>query len=268
MRPVFITPYIQKHLNKKNTADTIKSIKTSYQNLLKGDPEISIVIPAYNEENTILPTLSSLCDNKTSYSVEIVVVNNNSKDDTENLVKACGITCILETKQGIVFARNAGLPVARGKYILNADADSIYPEKWIDEMVKPLIKHEVVAVTYGPFSFIPVGNTGRLTYFFYEHLADLSRLYDKYVKDEAVNVYGFTSAMRRDQALAVDGFTFPKGAGEDGYLALKLRDQGFGKLYRITSSKAIVWTTDRRIQIDGGLFKGLIKRIKRVLNIK
>jgi hypothetical protein len=35
----------------------------------------------------------------------------------------------------------------------------------------------------------------------------------------------------------------------------------------VTSPKAIVWTTDRRIQIDGGLRKGLIKRIKRVLNL-
>jgi glycosyltransferase involved in cell wall biosynthesis len=268
MRPVFIPPYIQRHLNSANNDDTINSIKTACKKLLKGKPEISIVIPAYNEEATILPTLSSLSHNITGYSVEIVVVNNNSKDNTENLVKACGITCITETKQGIVHARNAGLAAAKGKYILNADADSIYPEYWIDEMVKPLIKHENIAITYGPFSFIPVGNTGRVTYFFYEYLADLSRLYDKYMKDEAVNVYGFTSAMRREPAIAVDGFTFPKGAGEDGYLALKLRDGGYGKLYRVRSKKAIAWTTDRRIQIDGGLFKGLKKRFKRVLNIK
>ena len=66
----------------------------------------------------------------------------------------------------------------------------------------------------------------------------------------------------------VDGFDHPVGSNEDGYLALKLKNKGFGKLFQVTSPKAIVWTTDRRIQIDGGLVKGTIKRVKRMLNIK
>jgi glycosyltransferase involved in cell wall biosynthesis len=159
---------------------------------------------------------------------------------------------------------------AKGKYVLNADADTIYPEDWIELMIKPLIENQDVAITYGNFSFIPTGSTGRFVYFFYEYLADLSRLYNKNFKDEAVNVYGFNSAFRREQGLKVDSFNHPPpsvGTIEDGWFALKLRNNGHGELFCVKNSKALVWTTDRRIQIDGGLFKGTVKRFKRLFNI-
>jgi glycosyltransferase involved in cell wall biosynthesis len=262
MRPILIPAYIKKYTD--NSSISPDDVRKAYQKISGGEPEISIVMPAYNEESTIVPTLASLCNNIVSRSVEIVVVNNNSKDRTEELVKACGIKCVLETTQGITPARNTGLSHARGKYILNADADTIYPQYWIEEMTKPLINDPKVAITYGIFSFIPIGATGRVTYFFYEYLAEFTRFYNKHFKTEAVNVYGFNSGFRRDQGLAVDSFNHPPGSNEDGYLALKLVKKGFGRMYRVSVPRAIVWTTDRRIQIDGGLWKAIIKRFKRV----
>lgn len=263
MRPISIPDYIQKCWQNKSPAEEkIQSIRNAYQNLLKGAPEVSIVIPAYNEEENILQTLLSLSNNKTKYSVEIIVVNNNSKDNTEQIVRASGVGCVNELKKGITAARTAGLMVAKGKYILNADADTIYPEAWVQLMIDPLEKNDV-AVTYGNFSFIPVGTTGRLTYFFYEYFADCIRWINCIKKDEAVNVYGFNSAYKREQGLKVDGYQHPPGSNEDGYLALKLRNQGFGKLHHVTNDKALVWTTDRRIQMDGGLWNATVQRIKK-----
>jgi glycosyltransferase involved in cell wall biosynthesis len=269
MRPVLIPSYIRTYLTTKAYTDgELAAVKQAYSKLLKGKPDVTVSIPAYNEEANIAQTLASLCNNVTQWSVEINVINNNSKDATEKIVKACGVNCILETTQGITSARNCGLKHAKGKYILNADADTIYPKDWIEEMIKPLANSTDVAITYGRVSFIPGGETGRLTYFFYEHFSDLSKWYNKRFKTEAVNVYGFNSGFRREQGLEVDGFNHPPGSNEDGYLALKLNKKGFGKLYQVTSAKAIVWTTDRRIQIDGGLVKGTLKRIKRIFNIK
>jgi glycosyltransferase involved in cell wall biosynthesis len=262
MRPVSIPADISNYFYKQQDPE---QVSRAYQMLHKGNPDVSIVMPAYNEETTIVQTLASLCNNVTSFSVEIVVVNNNSKDNTEALVKACGVNCILETTQGITPARNAGLAQAKGKYILNADADTIYPKDWIQEMVKPLADSaKQVAITYGRFSFIPVGSTGRFTYFFYEYLSDMTRVYNARFKNEAVNVYGFNSGFRREQGLQVEGFNHPPGTNEDGYLALKLKEKGFGNMYRVSAPNAIVWTTDRRLQIDGGLWKAIIKRFKRV----
>ena len=267
MKPVFIPKYISDYLQNNTREPTVlEQIKAAYQKkLVKGEPEISVVMPAYNEEENIVPVLASLCNNITDRGVEIIVVNNNSADSTGALAEACGVTCILETTQGITPARNTGLAKAKGKYILNADADTIYPKDWIEEMVKPLDNNKV-AITYGTFSFIPIGSTGRVTYYFYEKLADLTRLYNKFKKSEAVNVYGFNSGFRREQGLQVDGFNHPPGTNEDGFLALKLTGKGFGKMYRVSKSSAVVWTTDRRLQIDGGLWKAIGKRLKRVFN--
>lgn len=269
MRPINIPKKISKFID--NSIDKLElpiKVTAAYKEISGLAPEVSIVIPAYNEEESIVNTLASLCNNRVHRKIEIIVVNNNSSDNTEALIKSCGVECIHEYQQGITHARNTGLKHARGIYILNADADTIYPEEWIELMIKPLIDLQNVALTYGRFALIPTAGTKRIIYFFYEQLAELSRLYDKKFKDEAVNVYGFNSGFRREQGLKVDSFNHPAGTNEDGWLALKLRKQGFGSLHCVKNPKALVWTTDRRIQIDGGIIKGSIIRFKRLFNFK
>jgi glycosyltransferase involved in cell wall biosynthesis len=265
MRPIAIPGNIQQH-NQPNDAlrPGLQNIRADFQRLLKDNVEVSVVMPAYNEEESILKTLSCLSKSVTNRSVEIIVVNNNSKDNTENIVISAGAICIKEAKQGITPARNAGLAAAKGKYVLNADADTLYPPDWIEQMVKPLDDRNITCV-YGRFSFIPTAGTPRFVYFFYEYAADFMRWVNKRFKEEAVNVYGFNSGFKREEGLAVNGFDHPPGANEDGWLALKLRDKGFGKIYYVTNTKALAWTTDRRIQMDGGLWKGFIKRIMRII---
>ncbi len=268
MKPVFIPKYIKQYLIKDHSQANFDAISAAYKKLNKGiEPEVSVVMPAYNEEENIVQTLSSLCHNNTGRAVEILVVNNNSADKTAELIMACGVHYTEQTIQGITPTRNKGLSEARGKYILNADADTIYPKDWIEEMIKPLANNQNVAITYGIFSFIPIGSTGRVTYYFYEWFAELSRFYNTRFKSQAVNVYGFNSGFRKEQGLQVDGFNHPPGTNEDGYLALKLTGKGFGKMHRVSGGNAVVWTTDRRIQIDGGLWKGTVKRFKRLFNL-
>lgn len=264
--PIKIPPSINKFLdNRLAKPEMCLRARGLYMLMSKDTPLISIVIPAYNESENIVRSLLSLCANRTAKSVEIIVVDNNSSDDTQSLVEACGVRCITEGMQGITHARNAGLKAAQGDYVLNADADAVYPEDWIEEMTRPLMNNMDVAITYGLFSFIPIADTGRMTYFIYEYLSSASRFFNKIFKDEAVNVYGFNSGFRREQGIQVDGFNHPPGTNEDGYLAFKLRAKGFGKLYCVKRKEALVWTTDRRIQIDGGIYKASILRLKRLL---
>ncbi|MBS1669459.1 MAG: glycosyltransferase family 2 protein [Bacteroidetes bacterium] len=264
MRPIFIPTYIKQYWeNDLSVVEKQEAIKKAYASLLKGPPDVSIVIPAYNEEEYILRTLLSLSNNITKFSVEIIVVNNNSTDKTEQIVRGSGVTCVNELEKGIAAARTAGLKAARGKYILNADADTIYPRDWAQLMAEPLERKEI-AVTYGKFAFIPIGKTGRITYFFYEHFADFTRLFNKKLRDEAMNVYGFTSGYKRENGLSIGTFAHPVGAIEDGYMALKLRNAGFGKLHHVVNKNAFAWTTDRRLQADGGFWPAIRKRFKRV----
>lgn len=261
--PKSIRSYIDSDKSKEQVCI---STKKAYERLTGEMIDVSIIMPAYNESSNILRALCSLSNNLTNLGVEIIVVNNNSIDDTATLAQACGVSCINVPEQGITHARNGGLKIARGKYILNADADVVYPEYWIEEMVQPLMNDLNVALTYGRFSFIPIGSIGRNVYYIYEFFSQLSRRYNAQVKDEAVNVYGFNSGFRKEQGLAVGGFDHPIGTNEDGYLALKLRKAGYGRLHDVNVVKARVWTTDRRILIDGGLLKATLHRLKRILS--
>ncbi len=267
MRSFHIPDYISQFWNANpNNPELVSSNKSAYERLKKdGQPLISVVIPAYNEEKNILQTLGSLCNNTTKFAVEIIVVNNNSKDSTASLVESCGIPCVLETKQGITAARNAGLYAANGSIVLNADADTIYPAYWIEYMATPLLNDSRVSMVYGSFSFIPTGSTPRWVYVFYEYFAAVARWINKYAKDEAVNVYGFNSGFRRQEGIEVNGFEHPPGTNEDGWLAVKLRTQKKGTLYCVRLPAAYAWTSDRRIQMDGGLIKGTITRLKRLI---
>jgi len=267
MRPIFIPSYLKK-IEGYAMEEMIGLISENNKKILKGGPDVSVVIPAYNEEENILDALLSVSSNITKFSVEIIVVNNNSKDRTEELVRATGVICINETTPGVTAARNAGLAAARGKYILNADSDSIYPPDWIELMITPLDKSRDIAICYGRFSFIPSGNAARLTYFLYENMADILRWGKKKFKEEAMNVYGCSSGFRREQCLAVNGYEHPAGTNEDGWLAVKLREKGFGRLKYISDPQAMVWTVDRHLQKDGGLWKALLMRVKQVITGK
>ena len=264
MRPVAIPSYL-KQLWAYSREEMTTLVRSNNIAIQKGTPDVSVVIPAYNEEENILPALLSISQNKTRFSVEIIVVNNNSKDNTEALVRATGVTCINEITPGVTNARNAGLAAATGKYMLNADSDSIYPPDWIETMISPLAADEGIAITYGRFSFMPSGSAARFTYFVYENLADILRWSKKKFREEAMNVYGCNSGFRRAQCLEVNGYEHPPGTNEDGWLAIKLREKGFGRLHYVPDPKAMVWTVDRHLQKDGGLWKALIIRVKQVI---
>lgn len=268
MRPLFVPANVRSFdKNSEKLKELLPVIAENFKKLYAKEPDISIIIPAFNEEENILKTLFSLSCSNTEKKIEVIVINNNSTDRTYYLANAANVICINEPKQGITNARNAGLSIARGKYIINADADTIYPESWVDDMVNPLMMNINIALTYGRFSFIPVNNTPRYLYFIYEHFADLNKFINRKLREEAVNVYGFNSACRRHECLSVNGFDHPIGTNEDGWLAIKLRENGFGSLVNIRQKESIVWTTDRRILIDGGILKASFKRIKKLLQL-
>jgi cellulose synthase/poly-beta-1,6-N-acetylglucosamine synthase-like glycosyltransferase len=91
------------------------------------DALATIGVIAFNEQSTILSCLASLAEQKTSFPLRIVVSNNNSTDQTQKLLDRCGALSVLETRQGIGFARQAAMDLGRGKYYLCADADCMYP---------------------------------------------------------------------------------------------------------------------------------------------
>lgn len=91
---------------------------------------LSIVIPAFNEQQLILECLSSIkesvaANQRPGFTHEIIVVDNNSTDKTAKLAKQAGAKVVFEPVNQIGRARNAGAAVATGDWLLFVDADSL-----------------------------------------------------------------------------------------------------------------------------------------------
>jgi len=93
----------------------------------------SVVIPVYNEEHYIKDCLLSLM-NQEEKPDEIIIVDNNSKDNTVKIAKEFPVTVVSEKTQGTAYARNTGFNLAKGPLIIRTDADCRVPPTWIKQI--------------------------------------------------------------------------------------------------------------------------------------
>ena len=100
--------------------------------------KISVVIPAYNEEQSLPATLNSLVNQKTKYDFEVIIVDNNSTDNTGKVAKSyenkLHVKVVQETQKGRGAARKCGFAKAQGDIIASTDADTTLPGNWIESI--------------------------------------------------------------------------------------------------------------------------------------
>lgn len=233
-----------------------KSINRSLDMIQQGTPVVSIIISAWNEEVNILNTIASLSIMKTTLPIEIIIINNNSTDKTQDTINNLHVKSFFQIIQGWGPARQLGLKNALGKYILLADADCIYPDCWVNEMIKVLSQPNVVCV-YGRYSFISELGFPRwklsLLEFMKDAIAEIRHINKPYF-----NAYGISMGFIRELGLKV-GFIEIYFRGEDGQMCLGLMK--YGKVKQVRSNKARVWTGPRTLQRDGSFYNALKKRL-------
>lgn len=224
------------------------------------EPLVSIVIAAWNEETNILHCLASLSKTKTSIPFEIVVVNNNSTDNTQQVLDKLNVKSFFQGIQGWGPARQMGLENAKGKFVLLADADCFYPACWVDEMMK-VLQRPGVACVYGRYSFIPEPGFPRWKLFFMEKLKDIIAE-ARHFKRPYLNAFGMSMGYVTAYGLEI-GYVMHKIRGEDGRMCFDLMQ--FGKVKQVKSSRARVWTSPRTLQQDGSLGRALLTRVLKEL---
>lgn len=106
-------------------------------------PEISVIVPVYNQEKYLERSLTSL-SNQTFKSFEVILVNDGSTDRSEIIIKKiCNIKSnfkyIKKDNAGVASARQKGLEEAKGKYIIHVD-----PDDWVEEDFLELLYAEAV----------------------------------------------------------------------------------------------------------------------------
>lgn len=116
-------------------SDTLSKNKRNYtlDNIL-----VSIIVPVYNAENHITQCLNSLI-HQSFESIEIILVNDGSTDNSLSIISTYAqfdnrIKIINQTNQKQGAARNRGLEIAKGEYILFVDADDYIDTDYIEKM--------------------------------------------------------------------------------------------------------------------------------------
>ncbi|WP_144920757.1 glycosyltransferase [Halorubrum salsamenti] len=111
-------------------------------------PEISVVLPTYNEANAIQDALDGLAE-QTFRDFEVVVVDDGSTDGTVDIITSedrLDITLIERNKSGLPSALNRGIREANGVYIARQDADDRSHPKRFERQIEVLQENESLAL--------------------------------------------------------------------------------------------------------------------------
>lgn len=139
-----------------NTTDISKGYGVSYQenqqdsfviinNIAASFPKVSVLIAAYNVAPYIEKALNSVI-NQTLKNIEIIVVNDGSKDETLGIVESIAksdnrIKVIDQENSGLGIVRNRGIMYATGEYVHFMDGDDFMDDRFLEMLVKNADKY-------------------------------------------------------------------------------------------------------------------------------
>lgn len=195
--------------------------------------QVSVIIPTHNRSEYLRNTIISLQEqNFPKYEYEIVVVDNNSTDNTPQVVEACDrkgkkeVVYVKEPEVGLHNARHAGAKAAEGEILAYVDDDVICDKNWLSELVKHYADPEVGCVGG---KILPKWEAEPpkwvKQYPSYLSLLDLG---DEVKELKTLKIYGCNFSIRRSLLFEVGGFNpdafcdkkliWYRGDGETGLL--------------------------------------------------
>jgi glycosyltransferase involved in cell wall biosynthesis len=188
---------------------------------------LTIVIPAYNEEDYLAACLDSI-NSQTLIPDEVIVVDNNSSDKTVQIAKQYSfVKLIKEERQGVFWAAQTGFKAASSDIIGRIDADTILSGDWVERVLDSLAEKQIAAVT-GPVSYydMPLPHSN----YWFDHL--MRKLtYDWAPKSPFL--YGSNLAIRRGAWQQISsGLCHESNIHEDIDLAIHLKINGGQILYK------------------------------------
>ena len=237
----------------------IGSEKTPYR------PYVSVIVPAWNEENGIITTVEALL--KSTYkNMEIIVVDNASTDNTKKNIIALTIShykkslgCSVftkditlrysyEAKQGKGNALNNGISLASGEIIISIDADCYVPPDTVGNFVKYFSNPTIMAAVGN----VRIGNTDTIVGVV-QYLEFLFSFYFKKAESLVNTIYiigGAAGAFRREVFDKIGQYS-TTNITEDIELSVRIQAHGMRIAY---ASDALVYT-------EGAVtLEGLIKQ--------
>jgi len=203
--------------------------------------DASVVVCTYNRSSSLKRTLASLREQQVAQGVdwEVLIVDNNSKDDTRSVVEDFVRTFpraryTHESKQGLSHARNHGIALARGRIILFTDDDVAPEPSWVQRILDGMAAFDCDAC--GGY-IAPVWESRPppwLTSRFHGFLAVRTDRVDTYrIENDLAPPYGANMAFRRDVFERFGAFDVTRGrvadtlaSGEDGEMFSRIIEGG------------------------------------------
>ena len=170
---------------------------------------ISIVIPAFNEEEYLGETLASLNRAKAFLQgeggppAEIIVVDNDSDDSTADIARALSATVARETQHNVAKVRNTGARLSNGNVLVFVDADTIVPDKLLSRIVEVMSDATCLGGAVDP-DHRPMKQTVEFYLQFWRIIGRLTGM-----------AQGATQFCRRDSFFALQGYDETLFMGED-----------------------------------------------------
>ena len=204
--------------------------------------DISVIVPALNEEKYLPRCLDSLVRQSRREPVEIIVVDGGSTDRTVQVAKECVQKVLVEPARPVGAARNIGARQAKGEVLAFIDADTIACEDWVEEIARTFDSTPGAVGVSGPTLPYEGTHLDRIAY----HVATgcVQRFSFRLGRP---HVAGFNCAYRRKAFWDAGGFDEDRVLLEDVMLSLRMRHQG-----RILfNPEMIAYTSLRRIKKYG-----------------
>ncbi len=180
----------------------------------------------YNEAPRLAACLRAIAQ-QTSSPYEVIVVDNNSTDDTVAIARSFPfVTVLCESKQGVVYARNAGFNAARGDVIGRIDADTHLSPTWVEDVARLFTDRDIAAFS-GSITYYDTIAGGTIDWF--------DAAIRQWLAEKMSNtrfLLGGNMAIRRSAWRAVRGHVCNRGRlHEDLDLAAHLSEAGLPAVY-------------------------------------
>jgi len=130
--------------------------------------KVTVILPTINEEQGVGKTIDSINRNyfkKKKWQLEIMIVDGDSKDKTQEIARSKGAKVVVEKRKGYGRAYKTGMPKATGDIIVTGDADATYPFERIHTYVQQLIDEDFDYITTDRFAELKHGSMSVKHYF-------------------------------------------------------------------------------------------------------
>lgn len=188
----------------------------------QGQPNISIVVPAYNAASSLDACLHALSRQRLDEPYEIVVVDDGSTDETASIASmhSSWVKLVWQAHSGPAAARNRGVQAARGDIILFTDADCEPTPTWAYTLTQAI--RAGAAGAKGTYRTRQKGLIARFVQAEYE---SKYRGMSKHNRIDFIDTY--SAAYRRDAFLDTGGFNETLLVDEDQELSFRLAERGY-----------------------------------------